>query len=228
MKTTAQRFSAVQQAMSQAGIAKESKNQMQKYLYRGIDAVMNTLAPILAEQEIMILPSVKKHKYTTGKTKNGGVSFHHFVQVEYSVYSAAHPDVLGPFTAHGECIDTSDKGLNKACTAAFKYWVLTALCVPLEGQEDADSVTPAEHGAAAASPEQIAEIAGLIKKSNTDIRMFEGWLNIESITALTEKEYQKAKTALNRKLDTMSETYEQGEKQAALEEEGRRLAEGDQ
>lgn len=226
MKTTAQRFSAVQQAMSQAGIAKESKNQMQKYLYRGIDAVMNTLAPILAEQAIMILPSVKKHKYTTGKTKSGGVSFHHFVQVEYSVYSAAHPDVLGPFTAYGECIDTSDKGLNKACTAAFKYWVLTALCVPLEGQEDADSVTPAGHGVAAASPEQIAEIAGLIKKSNTDVKMFEGWLNVESIASLTEEQYKKAKSALNRKLEAMSAAYEQGEKEAALEEERQKMAEG--
>jgi hypothetical protein len=136
-----ERFSAVQAAMAKVGVDKGGRNKQQGYAYRGIDQVMNALAPILAEFQLMIVPSVQSSTYVEVKTKNGGTMYHHIAQLEYIVYGP-EGDSMGPFGARGECLDSSDKGLNKACIAAYKYWVLTALCVPLEGTEDADEAQP--------------------------------------------------------------------------------------
>ena len=133
-----QAFSAVQKEMSEHGIAKGQKNQQQKYAYRGIDDVYNTLGPILAKHGVLIIPRVMASEQTPGQK-----GCHWKVIVEYNVYGP-EGDRLEPVPlAHGECIDYSDKGLNKACSAAYKYWVLSSLCVTLEGQEEADATTPA-------------------------------------------------------------------------------------
>jgi hypothetical protein len=205
------RFSAVQAAMSKVGIDKEGVNKHQRYNYRGIDQVMNTLAPVLAENEVLIIPSVTNHNMTQGTTKSEGVCFHHCVEVEYTI-TGPEGDQLGPFKSRGECIDTSDKGLNKACTAAYKYWVLTALCVPLEGQEDADSVTPAPaEPVLGLTPEQMQELLGLCMQSNTAVDDFVKWAGFPNMVSIPFTEFDKLVQALNKKLAVMAKDYQAGE-----------------
>jgi hypothetical protein len=205
------RFSAVQAAMSKVGIDKAGKNKMQNYNYRGIDQVMNTLAPVLAANEVLIIPSVANHNMTQGTTKSGGVSFHHCVEVEYMIVGP-EGDKIGPFRSRGECIDTSDKGLNKACTAAYKYWVLTALCVPLEGQEDADSATPEPaEPVVGLTPEQMQELLGLCMASNTAVDEFVKWAGFPNMVSIPFAEFDRLVAALNKKLDVMNREYQAGE-----------------
>lgn len=212
----AKRFSAVQAAMSKQGIAKTGKNKQQGYAYRGIDQVMNTLAGILAEHELMIIPNVVAHGMEKGTTRNGGSSFHHTVQVEYFIVGP-EGDQLGPYRSHGECIDTSDKGLNKACTAAYKYWVLTALCVPLEGQDDADADTP-EHAVNQEdllTEDQRHEILGLCMQTNTNVDQFVEWLGYGKMLDIPASEFARAKRSLEKKLSEQSKDYAEGEQQSA-------------
>lgn len=207
---THQRLSAVQKALSSIGIDKSGKNQQQGYKYRGIDQVMNALAPLLAEHELLIMPNVLSHKFTEGTTRNGGAMYHHMVEVEYTIFGP-EGDSIGPFRARGECIDTADKGLNKACTAAYKYWVLTALCIPTEASEDADETTH-EVGHSTITQEQQNELIALMMQSNTEAPEFLKWLNITALNQLATEHFDTAKNALQKKLDIMAREYEAGEK----------------
>lgn len=210
-----QRFSKVQASMSKIGIDKSGKNKQQGYAYRGIDQVMNTVGPILAEHEVLIMPSVLNHHMTQGTTKNGGVSFHHTVEVEYLI-TGPEGDHMGPFKSRGECIDTSDKGLNKACTAAFKYWVLTALCIPTEASDDADNETPdapdVNQPEILMTDDERKEILGLCMQSNTNVEEFTTWLGYARLIEVPQREHARAKKALEQKLHKMNEDYAQGER----------------
>ena len=194
-----ERFSLVQQKMSVVGIDKSAQNQQQRYMYRGIDQVMNTLAPILAEQQLMIIPNVQSSTYVEVKTKSGGTMYHHIAQVEYMVYGP-EGDSMGPFGSRGECLDASDKGLNKACTAAYKYWVLTALCVPIEGQEDADEVQP-EAEVAVINDEQVQILADLQSHfTDENSAKFWDWMagkNVHAFDEVPATAYDSVKAALD-------------------------------
>lgn len=214
-----ERFSKVQAAMAHTGIDKGMKNKQQGYAYRGIDQVMNAVGPILAEANVLVMPSVQNHNMVQGKTKSGGVSFHHTVEVEYMIYGP-EGDSLGPFKSRGECIDTSDKGLNKACTAAYKYWVLTALCVPTEG-DDADSDTP-EAGDSnvyeTINQDQQNTLIKLMMESNTEAPEFLAYLNVMKLADLAVEHFPNAKRALEMKLEKMSKEYAEGEARSARSE----------
>jgi hypothetical protein len=206
--TVQQRFSNLQAKMAKHGIDKSGKNKQQGYAYRGIDQVMNTVGPMLAEENLVIIPNVLNHNMTAGSTKNGGAMYHHMVEVEYQIIG---PDgsFMGPFKSRGECIDTSDKGLNKACTAAYKYWMLTALCIPTESS-DADADSP-EAGYAVITTEQQNEITRLMMETNTAAPEFLTWLNIRSLPELAAEHFETARNALVQKSAKMANEYAAGE-----------------
>jgi hypothetical protein len=180
-----ERLGLVQRDMSAMGIAKDSKNKQQGYAYRGIDDVMNTLAPLLAEHGLLIMPSVMESKFDTVATKQGGSAYHWWVNVSYTIIGQ-EGDSMGPFLSHGECVDSSDKGLNKACSAAFKYWVLTALCVPTEASEDADEVTEPAAPATITAENQKDLHSLLMNLSEENSAKFWTWLNGKGVDHLNE------------------------------------------
>ena len=201
------RFSAVQAEMARQGIAKEGKNQQQGYAYRGIDQVQNTLAPILANHGLVIIPNVTDHAMVTRPTRNGGQQFHHTVTVEYVIVDSMG-GMMGPWSARGECLDSSDKGLNKACTAAYKYWILTTLCVPLEGHDDADNSTPEVGGAIdteelVLSNGQVNEILKKCVATQTNPDRFAEWLGSSTLITVPQSQYARAIDSLNKKLTKM-------------------------
>lgn len=53
-------INAVTTDLAKVGIAKDSRNAQQNYAFRGIDAVLNTLAPLLSTHKLCILPRDSK------------------------------------------------------------------------------------------------------------------------------------------------------------------------
>lgn len=205
-------FNAVQKGLVAHGIAKAQKNQQQNYKYRGIDDVYNVLGPLLAEHGLMIVPRVMDARVVVGQTKNGGTSYHHSVVVEYNVFGPDGDRMEPVPISRGECIDTSDKGLNKALSAAYKYWVLSAFCVPLEGQEDADSEQPEPLVVDGDMTDaQKIELVELCSKSNTDRTQFAQWLGYSNLGDVPRSQFNRAVQALNAKLDKMAREYAEGE-----------------
>ena len=52
-------YQTISDVMAEIGfIGKDTKNQMQGFMYRGIDAVMNALNPALIKHKLFIVPEV--------------------------------------------------------------------------------------------------------------------------------------------------------------------------
>ena len=131
---------AVQSDLAQAGISKDDTNNFDNYKFRGIDAVLNALAPILSKHGVIIMPSVLSSEIRGITTSQGKPQQHAKVVVEYTLYDVEGDSIKHQFV--GEGMDRGDKAINKACTAAYKYFLFEAFCIPVEGTPDADSESP--------------------------------------------------------------------------------------
>ncbi len=164
-------IAAVAGALSKKGIEKDQKNAMQNYEFRGIDDLYNVLGPILAEHKLCILPRVLGRETIEGTTKKGGVSFHTILDVEFDLVSAEDGSCHAVRT-QGESIDTSDKSVNKALIAAYKYLAFIMFCIPVKGMADADRDTPEIEPTA--SPQTAADPDAFVNKLLAEIVEMEG------------------------------------------------------
>lgn len=129
--------------LSRVGIAKDRKNVQQGYMFRGVDDVYSNLSPLLAKHKLVILPRVIDRQQSERSTKAGTVMFHTALTVEYDLVSAIDGS-RHTIRVPGEAMDSGDKSVNKALSAAYKYACFKTFCIPTEGEPDADAVTPPE------------------------------------------------------------------------------------
>lgn len=137
MRTIFKALSAVQKELSEKGIAKGDTNTFDNYKFRGIDAVLNALAPILAKHGVVLVPSVDESEIRTIQTSKGAAMNHCKVKMSFTFYDSEGDSITHSF--HGEAMDRGDKSLNKAATAAYKYFLFQAFTIPVEGTPDADT-----------------------------------------------------------------------------------------
>jgi hypothetical protein len=135
-------------ALAKEGIPKDSKNTQQGWSFRGIDALMNKLAGLLAENSLCILPRVVDRELVERTSKNGSILFYTTLTVEFDFVSSEDASKHTVVTV-GEAMDNGDKSANKAMSAAYKYACFEAFCIPTAGMEDPDKeahevVTPIE------------------------------------------------------------------------------------
>lgn len=131
-------IAAVMSDLSKIGIGKEKKNAQQGFMYRGVDDVMNALAPIISKHGLVILPRVTKREIIERQSKSGGALFYVTLDMEFDFVAAedASKHVVGPII--GEAMDSGDKASNKAMSIAYKYACFQAFCIPTEGDNDPD------------------------------------------------------------------------------------------
>ena len=126
--------------LAKTGIGKDQVNTFDKYKFRGIDDVYNSVARHLADAKLCMIPRVVSRFVTERESQKGGALFYVVVEVDYDLVSAIDGS---RHTAHviGEAMDRGDKATNKAMSAAFKYLCLQLFCIPTEGDNDADAST---------------------------------------------------------------------------------------
>lgn len=145
-------ISAVAKDLAQAGISKSSKNAQQGFMFRGIDAVYNALAPSLVEHGLLILPRIIDRVVTERATQKGGVLFYVVVKAEFD-FVAVEDGSKHTVTMYGEAMDSGDKATNKAMSIAYKYAAFQAFCIPTE--ETAIDADAEVHSVAPRSPDDI-------------------------------------------------------------------------
>lgn len=131
-------ISAVAAELGRKGIGKNQKNVQDQYQFRGIDDVYNHLSPALAAQKLCILPRVIERNVVDRASADGGLLVSVSVRAAFDLVSAEDGSVH-VIEAFGEALDSGDKATSKAMTAAFKYAVFQAFCIPVTGMEDADA-----------------------------------------------------------------------------------------
>jgi hypothetical protein len=148
MKHVTLAIAQIAKAISAQGIAKTGQNAEDGYTYRTIDDILETLSPMLAENEIVILPTVIERECVERRTSTGMALFFATVRVRYD-FTSTRDDSVVAVEVFGEAMDPADKATNKAMTAAYKVAVTQAFCIATKGNADADQET---HKAAASMP----------------------------------------------------------------------------
>lgn len=110
------------------------------YSFRGIDDLYDALHGPLAKHGVLIVPEVLDRDDETYTTSGGTDMRLCKLLVRYRFYGPAG-DHIEAVTV-GEAADAGDKAANKAMTAALKYLLFQVLCIPVEGNEDADASSP--------------------------------------------------------------------------------------
>ena len=131
-------------------VAKKERNNSQNFSFRGIDAVVNAVAPAFNELGIINVPEVLEHEYDTitvgaKQTQMGHVT----LVVKYTFYGPEGDGVSA--TVAAEAMDAGDKAVAKAMSVAYRTALLQVLNLPTdEPDPDASSYERAAQNAAGA------------------------------------------------------------------------------
>lgn len=160
--TTPKIYTAIADILAESGaIGKDSKNQQQGFMYRGIDAVMNVFHPLLAKHRVFAVPVVLSTEREERQTARGGNLIYTLMTVKYIFY--ADDGSFIEAIVHGEGMDSADKSANKAMSVAYKYALFQLFCIPTEEMKDpdADSPEPSTRAGKAKKPAKPDVVADL-------------------------------------------------------------------
>ena len=118
-------------------VTKSKKNPQQGYQYRGIDDVMNTFQPLMAERGIFVVPEVLDAQREERQTTKGGNLIYSILKIRYTFYASDGTSLSA--VVIGEGMDSGDKASNKALAAGMKYALFQTFCVPTEELVDSET-----------------------------------------------------------------------------------------
>lgn len=133
-------YKAINEVMKEIGaVGKNQKNEQQKFMYRGIDAIMNAINPALINHNVFIVPEVLEQKREERVSKTGNTLLYSICKIRFTFYAedGSHVEAV----TVGEGMDSGDKATNKAMAIAFKYACFQVFCIPTEEMTEADAET---------------------------------------------------------------------------------------
>lgn len=130
-------FALMGEAMRKIGaVGKDSRNQQQGFAYRGIDAVMNALSPVMSELGLFIVPEVLEQTREERQNAKGTTLLYSILKIKYTMYAPDGSSVS--CVVMGEGMDTGDKASNKAMAIGLKYAAFQMFMIPTEEMKSAD------------------------------------------------------------------------------------------
>jgi hypothetical protein len=148
-------------------ITKDETNPSQGYRFRGVDATMNTVGPIIRKHGLICVPLdmtiEADERYTA---RNGGIM--RSVTVKVAWMFVAPDGTTMHATTLGEAADSSDKAVPKAMAVAFRELWLKSFCVPTD-DKDVDQA-PAPDRVADAAPGPTESEPGLMNRLTKTIQ----------------------------------------------------------
>ena len=134
-------LSAIQGEIGAVGKDGKAHASMGGYSFRGIDAVMNALHPLLAKHGVVIAPTIVDHQLTpfAGYSKPHTITI---LTIDYNVHGPNGEKLDPPVRAIGYGIDNTDKGPGKAQSYAFKSAIGQLFSLPTDDPEMDNEQTP--------------------------------------------------------------------------------------
>lgn len=187
-------ISNVAKELAETGIKKGSKNQQQGFMFRGIDAVYNALAPALVKHGLLILPRIIDRTVTERTTQKGGVLIYVTVKAEFDFVSVTDGSKHTVMT-YGEAMDSGDKATNKAMSIAYKYAAFQAFCIPTE--ETAVDADAEVHNVTPRTPEQIlSDYTGFLHEATSELAITNEYKKVWNELSGTHQEECKRLTGI--------------------------------
>lgn len=141
---------------------KNGQNVQQKYLYVTAEDVKAALRPLFKKYNIAVFSSMVGVDRKEGTTKSGGASMTTVARMRFILMCGETGEKM-ECEWFGESTDYGDKSVNKAATAAEKYWLINTFLLSTT-EPDADQET-IEHAAPAQpsiiTPDQFSAINAL-------------------------------------------------------------------
>lgn len=135
-KSTVAALAAVSAAVGHVG--KGDRNTQQGFNFRGIDAVVNAVAPAFRAHGIVAIPRVRSVEYDTVATNRGGTMAVVHGVVEYRFYGPDGNYVEAVVAA--ESFDAGDKATAKMMSVAYRTALLQVLTLPTD-EPDPDAAS---------------------------------------------------------------------------------------
>ena len=135
-------------------VAKRDRNDHQRFMFRGIDAVVNAVGPILREHHVTVRPVVQHVSYDVVQTTTGKPATACRVIVDY-VFGAPDGSEITA-TVAAEAWDSGDKAAPKAMSVAFRTALLQTLALPTD-EPDPDAHTYERQRAAEDAAPKISD-----------------------------------------------------------------------
>lgn len=131
-------YESIAAVMASIGaVGKDSENQQQGFMFRGIDAVMNAINPALVKHKIFIVPEILEQTREERTNAKGTTLIYSICKIKYTFFAEDGSSVFA--IVIGEGMDTGDKATNKAMSIAFKYACFQVFCIPTEEMVDPDA-----------------------------------------------------------------------------------------
>lgn len=140
-------------------VGKNDRNDAQRFQFRGIDAVLNAVGPVLRTHGVVVIPSVVDTVRETITTGNGKSMMRVSLIVDYAFYAADGSSVTARVAA--EAFDFGDKATPKAMSVAFRTALIQALALPTDepdpDHDTYDVSSGVQHDPRTAVKKQIAQ-----------------------------------------------------------------------
>jgi ERF superfamily protein len=129
--------------VSQIGKDSQADQKMGGYKFRSIEAAMDVVGHALREVGVMFQPRKivdrRIERYEATNQYGKPVLYTHvWVTQEYAFVSLRDGSEMNAIEMDGEARDTGDKSTSKADSMRYKYALLQALCIPINGLPESD------------------------------------------------------------------------------------------
>lgn len=121
-----------------SGVAKRDRNTGQNFMFRGIDAVLNAVGPVLRKHSVIVVPRVQSVDYAAVTTTNNKPATACRVDVTYAFITTDGSSL--ECRVVGEAWDHGDKATPKAMSVAMRTALIQALALPTD-EPDPDAQT---------------------------------------------------------------------------------------
>lgn len=187
-------FETIAAVMADIGaVGKTSRNQQQGFMFRGIDAVMNALAPALTKNKCFVVPEILEQIREERQSTKGNMLIYSICKIKYTFYAEDGSCVSA--IVIGEGMDSGDKATNKAMSIAFKYACFQVFCIPTEEMQD-DPDKECHEVKKKEQPENVhitaADATALMEKCIADkvpAELICEWYKVDTLNNLTVKQH---------------------------------------
>lgn len=184
-------FETINAVMEEIGaVGKNSRNEKQKYMYRGVDDVMNALNPAFIKHKLFMVPEVVSQKREERQTANEKNLIYSVLSVKYTFYAEDGSSIYT--IVPGEGMDSGDKASNKAMSAAFKYACFQTFCIPTEEMQDPDAETPPPSTPVYATDQMRDTFLAECKRIGKPAKAILKFIGAPSLAELTVKQFETA------------------------------------
>jgi ERF superfamily len=172
-------------------IEKKGFNKFHQYKYATESDVAEKVREVLAENNVMMIPSLVSHSTREHTNAKGKTEYIVTVDMEFNFYDGDSGETI-VFKMSGEGQDAGDKAIYKAVTGAQKYALMKVFMIPTGDDPEADTGTDERNSSPDNPPPGKAQVAtdkqlNLVNKLVKDVAAHKGCTVEQSYKSLQIK-----------------------------------------